>query len=86
MSVPSGPRNRLSAKQKGALLIALIAIVVAIGSIEGRQNGLNLTNPGLTLPPTATSSTTTSMPTTSSSTTTTAAPTTTTMFTTTTVK
>jgi hypothetical protein len=74
MSSPSNPWNRLNAKQKGAILIALIAIIVAIGSIEGRQNGLNLTNPGLTLPPAATSSTTT---TTSLPTTTTALPTTT---------
>ena len=59
MSAPSGPWNRLSPKQKGAILIALIAIIVAIVSIQGRESGLDLTNPGLTLPPATASSTTT---------------------------
>jgi|WetSurMetagenome_2_1015567.scaffolds.fasta_scaffold125293_1 hypothetical protein len=81
MSVPSGPWKRLNAKQKGALLIALIAIVVAIGSIEGRRNGLDLTNPGLTVPPAVTSTTAMSLPTT-----TTVVPTTSTALTTTTAR
>ena len=62
MSNISGPWNRLNAKQKAALAVAVIAIIVTIASIEGRQRGLELTNPGLTVPPVATSTTTTSAP------------------------